>query len=146
MTKKRQDFINTGQNIAQETKTEVLIRGLHVVSVFSFGSLNLGVIEHEFILIFLQELSGPLFVQKQGVDLGREQFEIKLEQCETAILRLTNMPLEAFERHWAIFQFEGQPFKARYFVFGDITKPTLVMTHGYGTYALGRFTIFKDIS
>ena len=77
---------------------------------------------------------------------AREQFEIKLEECETAILRLTKMPLEAFERHWAIFQLEGQPFKARYFVFGDTTKPTLVMTHGYGTFALGRFTMFKDLS
>ena len=34
-----------------------------------FGSLNLGVIEHVFTLVFLQELAGPLFVQKQGVDL-----------------------------------------------------------------------------
>ena len=34
-----------------------------------FGSLNFGVIEHVFTLIFLQELAGPLFIQKQGVDL-----------------------------------------------------------------------------
>ena len=56
------------------------------------------------------------------------------------------MPLEAFERHWATFQLEGQPFKARYFVFGDTTKPTLVMTHGYAVFALGRFPMFKDLA
>ena len=34
-----------------------------------FGSLNFGVIEHVFTLIFLQELTGSLFIKKQGVDL-----------------------------------------------------------------------------
>ena len=61
----------------------------------------------------------------------REQFEDKLELCETAILQLTDMPIEAFQRGWATFQLEGVDFKARYFEFGDQTKPTLLMTHGY---------------
>ena len=56
------------------------------------------------------------------------------------------MPLEAFERHWATFELEGQPFKARYFVFGDSTKPTLVMTNGYAVFALERYPMFKDLA
>ena len=76
----------------------------------------------------------------------RELFETKLELCETAILQLIDMPIEAFQRSWASFQLEGADFKARYFVFGDQAKPTLVMTHGYATYALSHFMIFKSLA
>ena len=54
----------------------------------------------------------------------REQFEAKLQECETGILQLTGMPLDEFERHWAIFTVDGhENFKARYFIFGQSTKP-----------------------
>ena len=42
--------------------------------------------------------------------------------------------------------FEGGDFKVRYFIFGDETKPTLVMTHGYATYALSHFMMFKELA
>ena len=76
----------------------------------------------------------------------RAVFEQKLEECETAILQLTGLPLESFERHWANFEFEGEPFKARYFVFGDSSKPVLLMTHGYAGYSLDHFMIFKRLA
>lgn len=56
------------------------------------------------------------------------------------------MPLDSFERHWAVFQLEGSEFKARYFVFGDPSRPTLVMTHGYATFALSHFMLFKSLA
>jgi len=34
-------------------------------------------------------------------------FEHKLSECETEVLKLSGLPLEAFERHWAHFEFEG---------------------------------------
>ena len=76
----------------------------------------------------------------------RQQFEARLETCETAILKLTGMPVGAFERHWAEFQLEGSAFRARYFTFGDKSKPTLVMTHGYATFALSHFMLFKGLA
>ena len=61
-------------------------------------------------------------------------------------MQLTGLPLESFERHWANFEFEGKPFKARYFVFGDESKPVLLMTHGFAGYSLDHFMIFKKLA
>lgn len=56
------------------------------------------------------------------------------------------MPDDAFERNWAHFTLDGSPFRARYFVFGDVNKPVLVMTHGYATKSLSHFMLFKPLS
>mmetsp|Transcript_716 Transcript_716/g.1013 ORF Transcript_716/g.1013 Transcript_716/m.1013 type:complete len:184 (-) Transcript_716:654-1205(-) len=73
-------------------------------------------------------------------------FEHKLSECETEVLKLSGLPLEAFERHWAHFEFEGAPFRARYFVFGDSEKPVLLMTHGYASFSLSHFMLFKQLA
>ena len=73
-------------------------------------------------------------------------FEHHLEQCETEILKLTGLPVEHYERHWAAFKFQGSDFKARYFVFGDESKPVLVMTHGYASSAFSHFMQFKSLA
>jgi len=67
-------------------------------------------------------------------------------EAEVDFLQLSEVPMESYERKWAIFEFEGQPFKARYFVFGDRSKPTLVLTMGYGSYVLQAFLMFKDLA
>jgi len=82
----------------------------------------------------------------ESTSTERQTFETKLYDCESEILKLSGLTLSAFERHWACFEHESVPFKARYFMFGDQTKPVLVMTHGYASKSLSHFMLFKRLS
>jgi len=66
----------------------------------------------------------------------RYLFERKIEEAELPMMKLAGMPDGAIQRHWATFSFDGQEFKARYFTFGDESKPTLLMTLGKGAFVL----------
>lgn len=76
----------------------------------------------------------------------RVWFEAWISKCEDDILKLTGMPEGSVERHWARFDFEGEPFKARYFLFGDQSKPVLLMTHGYASKSLSHYLLFKPLA
>ena len=63
-------ILNTGNKISQLERHGKLfsIRGFHFVSV-GLRCLDVRIIEHELVLILLQEVGGSLLVQEQGVDL-----------------------------------------------------------------------------
>ena len=65
---------------------------------------------------------------------------------ETAILKLTQIPLSAYQRKWALFEFRGVDFRARYFVFGDQTKPTMVFCPGFLSSALNHFRQYDELA
>jgi len=69
-----------------------------------------------------------------------------MEAVEEPFLHLTGMPEGSISRHWANFMLEGSPFRARYFMFGDESKPTLVMTLGYNSAVLQAFLMFKELA
>lgn len=67
-------------------------------------------------------------------ELSKEElaeWEAKMLRYEGELLHFSEIPEEKIERCWARFEFEDKPFKARYFVFGDPSKKTLLMTGGY---------------
>ena len=78
----------------------------------------------------------------------RAEFEARIAQVETPFIKLSGLSEENGEitRHWSTFQFEGQPFRLRYFMFGDPSKPYLVMALGYMTFSLAAYSIFKGLS
>ena len=65
---------------------------------------------------------------------------------ESDLLRFSELPEEKIERCWAHFEFEGQPFKARYFVFGDPRKKTLLLTGGFNQSVLLYCTSYKYLA
>ena len=78
----------------------------------------------------------------------RAEFEARIVQVETPFIKLSGLSEENGEitRHWSTFQFEGKPFRLRYFMFGDPNKPFIVMALGYMTFSLMAFSIFKGLS
>merc|ERR1719510_126922 len=75
-----------------------------------------------------------------------QSFEERMEVVELPMMRLAGMPEGAIERHWATFPFDGQEFRARYFTFGDESKPTLLMTLGHGAAVLQAVLTFKGLA
>merc|ERR1719510_75892 len=75
-----------------------------------------------------------------------QSFEERMEVVELPMMRLAGMPEGAIERHWATFPFDGQEFRVRYFTFGDESKPTLLMTLGYGAAVLQAVLTFKGLA
>ena len=79
-------------------------------------------------------------------DYRHQSFEERMEEVELPMMRLAGMPEGAIERHWATFPFDGQEFRARYFTFGDESKPTLLMTLGFGAAVLQAVLTFKGLA
>ena len=76
-----------------------------------------------------------------------KSFEQRMEEVEVPMMKLAGMPEgAAIERHWATFKFDGQEFRARYFTFGEESKPTLVMTLGAGGAVLHAVLMFKGLA
>ena len=71
-------------------------------------------------------------------------FEDRIEQAETDVLRLSQIPLKYIKRKYVTFEHgeeEGEQVSIRTFIIDDSEdpdnegceeKPTLVMVHGYG--------------
>ena len=79
-------------------------------------------------------------------DYRHQSFEERMEEVELPMMRLAGMPEGAIERHWATFPFDGQEFRARYFTFGDESKPVLLMTLGFGAAVLQAVLTFKGLA
>ena len=62
------------------------------------------------------------------------------------MLQLSGMPLDAFERKYVTIKVDGFDFNVRVIIFGDIGKPTLVLTHGYASFAASHFMILKQLA
>ena len=78
--------------------------------------------------------------------MERRIFEAKMEEVEVPMMKLSGMPDGAIQRHWASFTFDGQDFRARYFIIGEESKPTLLMTLGAGACALQAVLTFKGLA
>jgi len=69
-----------------------------------------------------------------------------MEEVEIPFIQFAGLPDGAIKRHWANFMFDGQPFRARYFTFGDPKKPTLLMTLGTRSPVLQACFMFKELA
>lgn len=54
--------------------------------------------------------------------------------------------MEAFNRKYVSIKVDGFDFKVRVISFGETSKPTLVLTHGYASFAASYFMILKELA
>ena len=61
-------------------------------------------------------------------------------------MKLSGLPLEAFNRKYVTIKIDGFDFNVRVISFGHQSNPTLVMTHGYASFAVSHFMIMKTLA
>ena len=55
----------------------------------------------------------------------------RLKTHEDTLLEMSGLDIDKFEKTFTTIEMDGEPFRIRTVAYGDRSKKTLLMTHGY---------------